>query len=441
MFDRKALRQALVLALALSLILIGACVPAYEARLAWLRDQGDLRAADRLLADAAARDPENPAILRERGIVALERGNPEAAIPLLEKALRISPDDGRAALYLGVACELDRRWTQAVVRYERAEALAVGSPELNLELTCRRQAVESLRLAEFVQTRVAAERAGELEPGARVLVLPFAVEGDNEVARNLRLGLAALLASDLHRAPVAESVPFHEVLAFLDALDVPLDSPIDPDLRERLARLTGARFVVDGKLSELNDLVSVTSVVVDRTAEPGSAARERRLEYQQSRVGTVLELEKTLLVRVAKVIEVELTSQGAEALRIFSSRSGLAVVLYGEALRLIEAGDQASAEESIGRALGLDPEFSQAREAHLRISFCGDVADDPHRLLRTYEGDRRTADASARERALLAETTQESSRIGGPEGEERDLSLNRAGGASGTVTFPVRLPR
>lgn len=437
MYDRNAHCQAWVLALALSLIVVAACVPAYEARLASMREEGDLAAADRLLADADARDPDNPDILRERGILALERGDPQEAIPPLERALRLSPDDVRAALYLGAACELDERWSDAEARYLLAETIGVGSPALEAELECRRQSVERRRLEGAVEERLAAERAGTLEPGRRVMVLPFDVTGENDVALSLRLGLASLLAGDLVRSPLIEAVSFTEVLAFLDVLDVSLDAVIDSSLEDRLARLTGARFVVAGKISELHDVVSVAPVVIDRE---GSGAEEG-LEYLQSRVGTLLELEKRLLVRVARAIEVELTPHGEEALRIFSSRSGLAVRLYGDALRLVEKGDREAAVEHLERALGLDPDFREARDALLRISLCGERSDTPDHLLAQYERERALAESTAFQRLLLAETTHESSRIGGPEGEGNDLSLNRAGGASGSVAIPVRLPR
>jgi tetratricopeptide (TPR) repeat protein len=439
MYDRNAHCQAWVLALALSLIFLGACVPAYETRLTSMREEGDLAAADRLLAGAEARDPENPDILRERGIVALERGDPVAAIPLLERALSLAPDDARAALYLGAAYELDRRWSQAEARYLMAENLGIGSPELEGELGCRRQSVELRRLSEEVAERLDDERAGALQPGQRILVLPFAVNTENEVALSIRLGLASLLASDLVEEPMHEAVSFTEVLAFLDALDVSIDAEIDSSLEERLARLTGARFVVTGQISELHDVVSVAPVVVDRAlADSGG---EQRLEYLQSRVGTLLELEKQLLVRVARAIDIELAPHGDEALRIFSSRSGLAVRLYGDALRLVERGDREAAVEHLERALGLDPEFREARDAYRQISLCRESSGAPDHLLAQYERERTAAEAAARQEVLLAETTNDASRIGGPEGEGNDLSLNRAGGASGTVAIPVRLPR
>jgi hypothetical protein len=104
---------------------------------------------------------------------------------------------------------------------------------------------------------------------------------------------------------VPEAVPFDEILAFLDALEVPLDAPIPHEIRDRLALLTGARYVLDGQIAELNDVVSVAPVLIDREAAPG--AQELRLEYQQARVGTLLELEKALLFHMTDALDIALT--------------------------------------------------------------------------------------------------------------------------------------
>jgi len=431
------------LALALTAVSgLGGCLPAYETRLKSMRGQGEHAQADRLLAAAEARDPENPAILRERAILAFERRDNEEAIRLLERALTLAPEDGRAALYIAAASERAGRLDESLARYRRVEALWADSPELRVspelgtDLTCQRRALDARRLSALVKSKLAGDPASP-PPRRRILFLPMTGVGGSEVGLNLRLGLAELLATDWERAPATEPVPFEELLAFLNAIDAPLDAPIDAELRERLADLTGARFVVEGTLSEHSDVVSVAAILIDRE---GEGSREQRIEYQQSRVATLIELEKKLLFRLTAALAIALTPAQQNAMSEFATQSGLAVVLYGEALRLIEKGDPQAAAERLNRAVGLDPGFRAAREKQLDLTLCHSVAGEPERLLQNYEMARLAAEEDARQRMLLSDTTRESGRLGGPEGEGGNLSLNRPLGA-GSVSIPVQLPR
>lgn len=426
---------------------LGGCVPAYEGRLRSLREGGDFSRADRLLQSAEAHRPEDPIIARERGILAFEQGKHEEAITLLERAATLDREDGRGAIYIAAASERAGRWSEAGARYRRAEALWEESPELRTpyrstelgeELSCRRQAVEARSVAELVESKLAAERTSTLPREGRILFLPFAATG-GDAALSLRLGFAALLAGDWGRTPAAEPVPFAELLAFLDALDIPLDGPIDPKLRDRLADLTGARYVVDGRLSELNEIVAVAAIFIDREGDLGPL--EQRLEYQEARIGTLVDLEHRLLFQLISAQNINLNAAQGAALSEVASGNGQTVLLYGEALRLLEAGDTATATERLNQAVTFNTGFRPAREKLLLLSRCRDAtAGDPERLISLYESGARAEEEAMLQRQLLSETTHEAGRLGGPEGEGKNLSLNRPVGA-GSVGVSVPLPR
>lgn len=433
----------------LTVLAVPACVPVYERRLAAYRADGDLSAAADLLADAAARDAGNPDIIREAAVLAFERGATEEAIAGLEKSLALVPDDVRGEVYLAAAYEKSGRFSEAAAHYRRAAALSGGdrgganpggaNPGVAAAIACQRGLVESRHLDDLVAARLAAERAGTLAPGERILFLPFSVYGTNPEAMSVRLGLAAVASVDWRATP--EAVPFAEVDALLAALGVPPERMIDEETRERLARLTGARYIVAGQISELRELVSVAPVLIDRGAPAGdAAARELPLAYQQERIGALVALEEELLLHVAAALAIELPAAEATAARRFSARSGQAIALYGEAILLERSGDPAAAAERLAAATALDPEFALARDADLRLSSCRGTAGDPAALLGAYEAARATARGDERERALLAGTTETVGRVGGAEGEGDDYSVNRAG-AAGSALFPVRLPR
>jgi tetratricopeptide (TPR) repeat protein len=435
------------------------CAPAYEERLATYREQGDLDQAAELIERAVEQAPEDPAILRERGVLQLERGEADAAYDNLQRAHQLDPDDARTAFYLAAASERTAHWDEAAAYYKQAAAFE-SDPAVAAALDCQWAVVDQHRIQDLVASRLTDERAGRFPPAERILMLPFAANRNQEVALNLRIGLAALLADDWKQVPQPAPVPYPELAAFLAALAVPVDDPIDKPLRERLAKLTGSRYVLDGAIAELNDLVTVAPVLVDLAhPETPGGVKETLLEYRQSRVATLVDLERTLLFHMATELGLELPTRGEEAMRLFAE-SGLAVALYGEAVRLAAGGagthtgvgaggdvsagaaaaDTLQALERLDRALGLDPEFRPAFEERTKLGGCGATAGDPSRVIRAYESAdlRRREDRAARD--FLAATSSATERVGGPEGEGEDLSLNRPA-ASGSASLPVRFPR
>lgn len=425
-----------ILALGLISGAMAGCVPAYEARLESARERGDLEAAAELLARAGERAPDDPVLRREQGILAYERGDPQAARDLLAMSLEQMPNDPRAMIYAGAASERAGLWDEATDRYDQLGGLELD-PAVSTGVDCQWAAVDEKRLSSLVAARLAAEEAGELPPPTRILMLPFAAP-QQAVALNLRIGLAALLADDWERVAPPQAVPYTELAAFLTALSVGVDDPIPAETRERLARLTGARYVVEGQLSELNDLVSVAPVLIDRAGTSGP--QEWRLEYRQSRVATLVDLERTLVFHIANALELALPTAGQEGMRLFAAESGVAIALYGEAVRLQQAGDRAGAIERLDRSLGLDPEFRPAQEARVKLEDCAAVAGDPSAVLATFEATAARDKEQSAARELLTATTAANDRVGGAEGEGKDLSLNRPA-ASGSTSFVVRVPR
>ncbi len=427
---------------------VSACVPVYERRLERYRAGGDLAAAEQLLDSALEGHPDNPDVLRDSGIVAFEQGDLDQAIDRLARAHALDPDDGRTEVYLAAAYERSSRYAEAAVHYRHLEHRVVagdGISDYEADLICRRSLVESQYVADLVATRLAEEKAGTLPPGDRLLILPFRLYQATPGAQSLRLGLASVLSADWRAAPSPEAVPFAEVEAFMTALEVPLDAVIGNDLRDRLARLTGARYVLDGTLSDVGEVISAAPVLIDLNArsaagEDNASPREVHLEYQQARTGSLVEFEQTLLFHVTQALEIEFSPVDEAGMRRFSSQSGYAIALYGEGMALERAGDRAAAMEKLAQATALDPDFAAAREAQLRLTSCRGKAGEPESVLQAYEVALADARARSSERDLLARTTNEVGRVGGPAGDGDNFSINRAAGA-GSAVFPVRLPR
>lgn len=78
--------------------------------------------------------PNHPDVLHMRGMMELERGGPELAVPWIEKAADISPSNPAIQINLGLAYELTARLEDARYAYERASQLApnLARPKVGL---------------------------------------------------------------------------------------------------------------------------------------------------------------------------------------------------------------------------------------------------------------------------------------------------------------------
>jgi tetratricopeptide (TPR) repeat protein len=90
-------------------------------------DRGDLDAAERALAPAAAQAPAHPEVLRLRGMLRLAQGRAADAIALLAQASQQRPDDAAIHYTLALACEAAHDPVRALAAMRRA--CATG-PEL-----------------------------------------------------------------------------------------------------------------------------------------------------------------------------------------------------------------------------------------------------------------------------------------------------------------------
>ena len=76
-----------------------------------------------------AQDPNHADALNWLGVLAFQAGRPDHAIPLLERATKIRPDDPAFAHNLGMAHLHANHFTDAIAAFERASKLAPDRPE------------------------------------------------------------------------------------------------------------------------------------------------------------------------------------------------------------------------------------------------------------------------------------------------------------------------
>lgn len=99
-----------------------------------LHRAGRFARAKRIYEQLLQAHPDNPDVNHMRGMMELERGGPEIAVPWLEKAADISPSNPAIQINLGLAYELSGRLQDARFAYERAAQLApqLARPKVSL---------------------------------------------------------------------------------------------------------------------------------------------------------------------------------------------------------------------------------------------------------------------------------------------------------------------
>jgi len=121
---------------------------------------GRLDEAERDYRKILKHDPDRAEAWHLLGVVALQRGDPEAAEPLLEKAVGLSPGNAKILNNYGVAAERRGRTDDAVARFAKAVAIDPAFAEAHTNHGTALQALGRLE-----EAKRAFARALELEPG------------------------------------------------------------------------------------------------------------------------------------------------------------------------------------------------------------------------------------------------------------------------------------
>ncbi len=130
------------------------------ARAIELHSSGNLRGAEQQYRAILGTDPEQPDALHYLGVIGLQTGHFEAAVELLERAVRARPDAIDAIVNLGNGLTAVGRFSEAVEQLERA--LALGPPTATLLANLGGALAQLGRYADAVERY---EGALAIEPG------------------------------------------------------------------------------------------------------------------------------------------------------------------------------------------------------------------------------------------------------------------------------------
>ncbi len=108
---------------------------------------GDLAEARRLYAQVLSESPSHVPALFRGGLLELQDHRPQAALHLIEQAVRIDAREPRHHLGLGQVLQALQRWAGAAAAYERAVELDPHSPDAHFALGVARQTLRQQQAA------------------------------------------------------------------------------------------------------------------------------------------------------------------------------------------------------------------------------------------------------------------------------------------------------
>lgn len=195
-------------------------------------------------------------------------------------------------------------------------------------------------------------------------VLPFENGGsygqDKEDFDALRVGLAAMVASELARHPAVRLVDRERVRSLLEEQGLAAAERVDAATAARLGRAAGSRHVIAGTFIDLYGDFRVDARIIDvQTSEIVKVVRSDPKLTDRKQMFRIVQ---SVAERIAEGI-------GLPALPAAGARNvpTEALTLYGRALLAQDRGQTERAIEYYTRALGAFPDYTEAREGLRRL--------------------------------------------------------------------------
>ena len=243
---------------------------------------------------------------------------------------------------------------------------------------------------------------------ARTLaVLPLEEGAGSEEYAGLGTALAGMLVSDLSRSDDLQLVERTRLDDLLGEITLGDGGFLDPTTAQQLGRGLGAELVVAGSYS----VVAGTFLMDARIVEVESAAVLGAVDSQGT-VEDFVTVEKDLIEALLEGLEVAVTSSVRRKMLTAAPTEVFdAFASYGEGLDHEAAGRVQEARAAFEKALQLDPEFAEARDAVSSMRTA--VEDEQARLAQQ----RQDQDSLVRQR-VLDEVPDERTR---PDGFDHDV--------------------
>jgi len=307
---------------------------------------------------ARASRPNDPAVARSLGIAYYKANRFADARTQLDRAVKLDPRDGSAALYLGLTAERQndiptaKSAYQSYIRYGRTS-------RVRKQLEARLAALTRTELQVQAKTAVAQEQQLTSRPGSpkTVAVMPLRFVGSDTSLQPLERGMAELITTDLSRSHELTIVERSRLQALLDEMALQRSGLTDSTTNVRAGRIIQAGRIVNGQIAQTAQRLRVDAAIVNtQTATVTSGAGN------ENTLDQLFSIEKVIVLQLFDSLGVRLTTAERNAIEQRPTKSLQAFLAYSRGLRLEDQGKYDDAARSYQDAVRLDPSFGQARQ-------------------------------------------------------------------------------
>lgn len=206
--------------------------------------------------------------------------------------------------------------------------------------------------------------AQDTRPG--IAVLAFENGGsygqDKEVFDALQVGLQQVLITELSANPSLRIVERGRIKQLLEEQDLGAAGRVDANTAARIGKLVGARYVVLGGFIDFYGDFRIDARIVN--VETGEIVRVEKVSDRRDRLYSLVVNLAGQLTRGLNLPPLPPADMEQRQSREVPTE---ALTLYSRALLYADRGDKRRAEELFTRALGVFPDFTEAKEALRQI--------------------------------------------------------------------------
>ncbi len=309
------------------------------------------------LEKARTANPTSEQAARSLGIVYFKANRFDDARGVLQQAVAMAPNDGMAALYLGLTAEAQNDNSSARVAYE--SYMKVGqTPKVRALIGDRLQALRLKDIRAAAKQALARESQLSATPGApnTVAVMPFSFTGADSSLKPLERGFAELVTTDLSRSSSLTVLDRMRLQSLLDEIALQQNGTQE-GTGVRAGKMLQAGKMVGGTIQQQGERLQASAIVTDVASTQLAAPTTDNQTLDQ-----LFTLEKNIALGLFNNLGITLTTAERNAIEQRPTRSLAAFLAYSHGLELEDQGKYDDARRSFDDAVRVDPRFGAAAQ-------------------------------------------------------------------------------
>jgi tetratricopeptide (TPR) repeat protein len=369
---------------------------------------------------ARADSPKSESVLRSLGIAYYKANRYDDARRTLQDASTLDPNDGVAALYLGLTAEAQNDLPAAHAAYDAY--LKVGKTgRVKKQVEDKLASLARKELDAATKQAIAREAQLSSTPGApnAVAVLPFTFSGADTSLKPLERGFAELLATDLTRVSSLKVLDRARIQAMLDELALQQTGATAEGTGVRAGKILQASQLVGGAIVQQGDQLQTNARL---TSTASSQARDAGTD--RGALDQVFTIEKNIALSVVTSLGAPITTAERNAIDQRPTRSLQAFLSYSRGLIAEDQGRYDEAGRFFDNAVRLDPSFGAAAQKSQEVR---NVSAGNQVTSTTVESGLR----GTSEGAAVSSASGIATNVGGALAVAQDLNPSAAGAATG----------